>query len=48
VEEPDDTTLYLIPAQNETNNLYEEYVWVNDAWERFGGATLDLSGYATL
>lgn len=48
VEEPDDTTLYLIPAQNETNNLYEEYVWVNDAWEKFGGATLDLSGYATL
>lgn len=48
VEEPDDTTLYLIPAQNETNNLYEEYVWVNDAWERFGGATLDLSEYATL
>lgn len=48
VEEPDDTTLYLIPAQNETNNLYEEYVWVNDGWEKFGGATLDLSEYATL
>lgn len=48
VAEPDETSLYLVPAGEETNNLYEEYVWVNDAWERFGGATLDLSGYATL
>ena len=48
VEEPDETTIYLVPASQESNNLYEEYIWTNDAWEKFGGASIDLSNYATL
>ena len=45
IEEPDETTIYLIAADNTTGNLYEEYIYVNDAWEKFGTASTDLSNY---
>lgn len=41
------TTVYLVPADDtETNNIYTEYLYVNEAWEKLGVASLDLSGYA--
>ena len=41
--------LYLVPAEDsDEGNLYEEYVWVNDAWEQVGSASIDLSAYPTL
>lgn len=40
------TTVYLLLTSNETQNLYTEYIYVNDAWEKLGSQTLDLSGYA--
>ena len=41
--------LYLVPVEDsEEGNLYEEFVWVNDAWEQVGSASIDLSNYATL
>lgn len=43
VELPDETTIYLVPAGNTTGNLYEEYIYVDDAWEKFGAASIDLS-----
>lgn len=45
VELPDETTIYLVPAGNTTGNLYEEYIYVDDAWEKFGAASIDLSNY---
>ena len=47
VEAPTEGVLYLVPSGNESGNLYDEYVYVNDAWELFGGASIDLTGYAT-
>ena len=47
IDEPDESTLYLVPAGNTTGNLYEEYVYVNDAWEKFGTANIDLSNVVT-
>ena len=47
---PDDKTIYLVPAANsETGNLYEEYIYVNNNWEKFGsgGSNIDLSDYVT-
>lgn len=47
---PDETTIYLVPAQNSSSgNLYEEYIYVDDDWEKFGSGniTIDLSDYAT-
>lgn len=36
IEEPDSNTYYLIPINAGTNNIYKEYIWLNDAWELFG------------
>lgn len=40
------TTVYLVKSGDETDNLYTEYIYVNDAWEYLGKQTVDLSGYA--
>ena len=42
------TTIYLVPAQDpEQGNYYEEYIYVNNAWELVGTTAVDLSGYYT-
>ena len=42
-------TIYLIPKTNsETNNIYEEWIYVNNSWELIGSTAIDLSNYATL
>lgn len=41
-------TIYLLKtSETETGNLYTEYIYTNNAWEKLGTQTLDLSGYAT-
>ncbi len=47
IASPDETTIYLVSAGNESGNLYEEYIYVNNAWEKFGAGSIDLSSYAT-
>ena len=50
VSEPDEATIYLVPASDSSSgNLYDEYVYVADAWEKFGssGSAINLSAYAT-
>ena len=39
------TTVYLVTTGNETNNLYTEYIYVNNAWEILGTQKLDLTPY---
>ena len=47
-EEISDTTIYLVKSeQEESQNLYIEYIHVSGAWEKLGEQKLDLSGYAT-
>lgn len=42
------TIIYLLKTSTtETGNLYTEYIYVNNTWEKLGTQTLDLSGYAT-
>ena len=43
-------TIYLIPSRNSENeNIYDEYIYINDSWELIGGNTnIDLSDYAPL
>lgn len=41
-------TIYLVPAEDtETGNNYDEYVYVNNAWEKLGGVQVqvDLTDY---
>ena len=40
------TTVYLVKSGNETQNLYTEYIYVNNAWEYLGKQSVDLTGYA--
>ena len=40
------TTVYLLASGEETQNLYTEYIYVNNAWEKLGTQTVDLTGYA--
>lgn len=42
------TTIYLLVTGDETQNLYTEYIYVNNFWEKLGTQTVDLSGYATV
>ena len=40
------TTVYLLNSGSDTQNVYTEYIYVNNAWEKLGEQKLDLSGYA--
>lgn len=41
------TTIYLVPkSTSQTNNAYDEYLYVNNKWEKIGDTTIDLSNYA--
>lgn len=40
------TTVYLVTSQSSTTqNLYDEYIYVDGKWEKLGSQTIDLSGY---
>lgn len=40
------STIYLVPkSESGTNNIYDEYIYVNNAWEKIGDTELDLSNY---
>lgn len=49
------STIYLVTSGDDTNNLYDEYVYANSgtyenptySWEKLGTQAVDLSGYAS-
>ena len=41
-------TIYLVPKQTAgTQDVYDEYIYVNNAWEHIGSTEVDLSNYYT-
>ena len=41
-------TIYLAPKQDtETNDVYDEYLYVSNAWEKIGTTQVDLSNYVS-
>ena len=45
----EENIIYLIPKANQDeNDIYDEYIYINDSWELIGNTTADLSGYAPL
>lgn len=43
-----DDILYLVPKQDtETNDIFDEYLYVNSNWEHIGTTDIDLSNYYT-
>lgn len=39
-------TIYLVAHSHGTQDGYDEYIWVNDAWEKIGSTDIDLTDYA--
>lgn len=45
-EDIDTTAIYLVPkAEAEERNLYDEYIFVNNSWEKIGDTAIDLKDY---
>ena len=41
-------TIYLVPLTSSTiNNIYEEFIYLNNQWESIGTTQIDLSNYIT-
>lgn len=40
-----DNVIYLVPNGKTGNNVKDEYMWINNAWEKTGSSDIDLSGY---
>lgn len=38
-------TIYLVPKAGETNDVYDEYIYINSKWEMVGNTQIDLSNY---
>lgn len=48
-EEGDPAILYLLAVEDpEEGNYYEEYLWIDGAWEMIGTTQVDLSNYVNL
>lgn len=44
--EGEEDILYLVPkADAETEDIYDEYIWTNNAWEKIGSTATDLNNY---
>lgn len=46
IDAPQENTFYLVPNNGTGKNIFNEYVYIDDDWELFGSATIDLTGYA--
>lgn len=42
----DTNIIYLVPKTAQTDDIYEEWIYVNDSWELIGSTQVDLTGYA--
>lgn len=40
-----ETTVYLVSNSGSGTNIYDEYIYTNNAWEKLGTQNIDLSGY---
>ena len=44
--EGEEDILYLVPkADAETEDIYDEYIWTNNDWEKIGSTATDLNNY---
>jgi len=43
----DGNTIYMVPNNGSSGNVYDEYLYVDNNWEKIGSTAVDLTGYAT-
>lgn len=39
--------IYLVPKKASPNNTYDEYMWIEEAWEKIGSTDIDFEDYYT-
>ena len=39
--------IYFVPKTQSQNDVYDEYMWINNKWEHIGSTEVDLSDYYT-
>lgn len=39
--------IYLVPSGENAPNVYDEFIFINNAWEKIGTTAIDLSNYPT-
>ena len=44
-ENMDTHTIYLVPKESETNDNYDEYIYISNSWEHIGSTSVDLTNY---
>lgn len=44
-ENIDTHTIYLVPKESETNDNYDEYIYISNSWEHIGSTSVDLTNY---
>ncbi len=45
IDEPEENIIYLVPNNGSSNNLFDEWIYANESWEKFGGgesATIEI------
>lgn len=42
-----DHTIYFVAKDSSENDVYDEFMYINSAWEHIGSTAVDLTGYAT-
>ena len=47
-ETGEEKIIYLVPKEGEANDVHDEYIWVNGAYELIGTTAVDLSDYLPL
>ena len=47
VENIKEHTVYFVPKSGATDDVYDEYIYIDNAWEMIGNTQIDLSNYAT-
>ena len=40
--------IYFVPKTASTNDIYDEWIYINNKWEHIGNTQIDLSDYATI
>lgn len=43
----DSNVIYFVPKTGSTNDIYDEYIYISNAWEIIGSTAVDLSDYYT-
>ena len=43
IQNPDETTIYLTPSGNNSNDTFTEWIYVNNAWEKFGNGNVQVN-----